>query len=301
MAKKRSIISAIEENAERLKRIDNHRHDRTITITEFKNINKDILQSMFNREIIDWSDFKRLFIDNQGSLGFRWSNSQGYAGPLKLEGIELQPQLGLELAGLLHKRELKQGDFITDVLKTFLPKLYEYIENENSLITYHDAKEEFKIPDRESGYGFKFKQNSTRFERRLLEYKYISANGRQHEIELGERIYQNLQEEFHIDFIYHTQLEREEQKYKNIDIEGIKIIRTESGDFFEHYAFELKAGNSIQSISESISQAINYKSCSNYAYIVIPTLTMKISTTKIGSANTSKCAGRMASASYPCT
>lgn len=38
------------------------------------------------------------------------------------------------------------------------------------------------------------------------------------------------------------------------------------------YGFELKAVNDIASISQAIAQAINYRSRSNYTYIIIPML-----------------------------
>lgn len=42
------------------------------------------------------------------------------------------------------------------------------------------------------------------------------------------------------------------------------------GDKFFMYSFEVKPANDIGSISQAISQAVNYRSRANYTYIVIP-------------------------------
>ena len=270
MGRNKKQLTVIEENSDILFAIDNHKHDRTITVTEFKVITSDQKKQIFDgKDIADWTEFKKQFIDRQGEIGFIWSNSQGYGGPLRLEHINLPAELGSELAKKLHDDNVQSGNF-KDVLTKYLPKLHKFIDEDTDLLKYAEAKEEFKIPDEKSGLGFKFKQNSLQFERKQLEYKFISDNGRHHETDLGEVITPYLKEMFQFDFINHTQSEREEKKYKNIDIEGIKIFHTESEDLFDHYSFELKASNSIPSISESISQAINYKSYSNYTFIVIP-------------------------------
>lgn len=269
MAKEKSYISRIEENAELLLQLDNHKHDRTITITEYNN-NRDVIKREMKQENVEWSDFKKYFIDQQEELGFYWDSSQGYAGPVKLSAIKLKSDVGAEMASILHKQGVEKGKFET-VLQEKMTKLYSYLGDDKKLLDIREAREEFKVPDSSTGYGFKFKQNSLTFERKMLEYKYISdKNPSRSETALGNLLLIPLKEELELAFVYHTQEEREGQKYKNIDIEGVQIVHTESEDFYQLYAFELKATNSIPAISEAISQAINYKSCSNYTYVIIP-------------------------------
>ena len=73
-----------------------------------------------------------------------------------------------------------------------------------------------------------------------------------------------------MDFLYHAQEDRELGKYQNVDYEGIRIHSSYSGDEVLFYNFELKPTNSIEYISDAISQAVNYKEFSNFTYIVIP-------------------------------
>ena len=269
MGRHKKQITLIEENCKFLLEFDSHKQDRRITITEFNMAKEKKINKIDGKQIDDWKEYKLLFKDYQETIGFEWRESQGHSGPIKLETIRLNAELGTELASKYHKEEIKSGNFY-EILKTNLPTLFEYLKNDIDLLKFKDAKEEFKVPDGISGFGFKFKPNSHKFERKLLEYKFQSENKGRHETELGNILIPSLKEELELDFIYHTQEEREGQKFKNIDIEGIKIVKTESEDHFNIYAFELKASNSIPSVSEAISQAINYKACSNYAYIIVP-------------------------------
>jgi hypothetical protein len=266
-------LDRLRKNCKKLKEeVDINVHDRLITFTEWKKSSK---QSDGEEK---WKEFKENFIKEQKKYGFIWNAVQGYAGPIELKSVELQSDIGRILAEKAYKDGIKEGHFVNDILKQYIPELFDYLGEEfvTTNLSFSDVKDEFKSKTIDnkvykcSGYaGVKFKQSTS-------EYKYASGqNDRKKEYSFGQLIInsENGKAFFNglgLVFFEHVQNSRKSGKYQNVDFQGFKIKRTMDEDYFVMYNFELKPSNEIPQISTAISQAINYKEKANYTYIIIP-------------------------------
>lgn len=276
------ILDKIEENAEMLRSLDSDRFDHTLTKTEYDSFqDRDLLKKLIGgKSFSDWDDFKTKFIEYQeDKLGFCWIRKQGQGGPLKLQEVNLPPEVGTGLAKRAMQKGKDKGEFIEFTRKE-LPKLDNYVNKSQDEKIYIDYKkyayDRFKDYS-ENNEGFKFQQGrGDYFEKSKLVYKYKGKDTRKGEIELGKLIIKNnYNPRFIKDMLKLTELVHEQEnrgfgKLQNVDLIGIKINPKVGGDSVSMYTFELKATNSIQSVSEAITQAVNYRGKSHYTYIVIP-------------------------------
>ncbi|MBK6606334.1 MAG: hypothetical protein IPG24_12855 [Leptospiraceae bacterium] len=260
--------------------LDSDKRDFRISKIEYENIKEkqNVLKDLIgNRRFDSWDTFKTAFIDNQNQYNVIWKQAQG--GSLYLEEILLTEDLGYEIAiKLLDKIDVKDGEEnLFKYFKEFLPDLLSYIGENLSYITLNDFKEGFKAADKKN-FSFKFKQgrNSTTFIKTLNTYTYLNKDGSQDEIQLGNEILERLKSRVGLDRLDHNQTERSGGKYQNYDFTGYKRKTTPFNDSIDIYSFELKPSNKIEYISDSISQATNYRSTSNYAYIIIPMFDKKL-------------------------
>jgi hypothetical protein len=269
-------IELIEKIAENLELLDKKNKDRTITLSEFNLMfeekNKEIVFKILagTEKIKDWNDFKLKFINNQNQYGFTWMSRPGQGGPITLDEIQLPAVVGTELAVQEMKKNVSNGSF-DDLIRTKFKTLMKYINSDLSRIDFKEARESFKEYE-ENNNSYKFSPGRSSFKYELSQKKYIFSgkNTKRAEPEFGNLIVNRLKDVLGLDKLIHAQESRGAGKYRNLDFMGFKIQRHISGDEFLMYSFELKPSNSIESISQAISQAVNYHYLSNYTYIIIP-------------------------------
>ena len=178
-------LEKLKKNCTALKNeFDTNKHDRIITYTEWKNSTKENSEE-------DWSNFKKKFIEEQKSMGFTWKGVQGYGGPIELKNVELNGDIGRQLAKKAYADKITEGHFVNDILRKYIPELFEYLGDDffYSKLSYDDTKEEFKSTQIEkkvykcTGYaGMSFKLSTS-------EYHYLSGpNDRKKEYNFGELI-----------------------------------------------------------------------------------------------------------------
>ena len=266
-------ISKIENNSKNLIELDSDKFDLKITLNEFNQISEksDVLKKVCgDPHAIEWAVFKEKFIEYQKEFGFEWVPVQGYGGPIGLKSVELFEEIGSELALKLLREKVKGGNFM-DTLAHNLPFLFRYISDKLNILEVTPAKEAFKYINLENEiFKFSVGRNSQKFIRATREYSFKSKESRQHEVAFGELIIEKIKKLLYLDVLEHSQLDRDKGKYQNADFEGFKVYRGINSDDYHMYNFELKPSNNISSVSESISQAINYKEMANFTYIVIP-------------------------------
>jgi hypothetical protein len=269
-------FKVLENIAKHLQLIDSDRRDRTITKKEFEAIlngpnSKKVFSALCSKDVHEnWQEFKNDFIFFQENNGLTWMARPGHGGPISLESVTLPVEIGKELAKKLRSENVKNGSFI-DYIQNNLSNLISYLENDITLINYSEAREAFKeyISNNKS-YKFIPGRSSVQFEltKEIFTFK---ANRKSHaELELGALIENKLKHYLSLDLLHHSQSGRSAGKFRNIDFVGFKIQRSIEKDEFLMYSFELKPSNSINSISQAISQAVNYHYLSNYTYIIIP-------------------------------
>jgi len=218
----------------------------------------------------DWEEFKTSFISKQEQMGFIWRITRGQGGPITLERVELSVKVGEALASKEFSGESSGGDF-GELIDRQLSNLYSQASENDLILEFGEAREAFKEFTR-NGMSFKFTRGrgSTTYICQKNEFKYTDGRGGNVEKRLGERISGQLKQYLELDLLDHSQVARAGKKYQNADFEGLRIQRHIEGDRFLMYSFELKRGNSIQSVSEAISQAVNYTEKSHFTYIIIP-------------------------------
>lgn len=266
-------IELVERNVGYLKQLDWDKPDHKITMTEFTESLKtpEALYELTGvNSLKNWQEFKHVFIAKQMTLGFIWAVTRGQGGPISLSSVELSSALGEELARGAFSSGIQEGDFYEDVVATQMPVFWSYL-GESDVVDLSSAREGFKEPShKNTGYKFKPGRGSTTFQLAIEEYCYKGSESRTKERELGELIKEEVKSICGLTEIDDTQLNRLHGKYLNADFEGFRIRKDVEGDSCFMYCFELKAGNSIKSISEAISQASNYKGKSHFSYIIIP-------------------------------
>lgn len=269
-------ISIVEVIAKTLKLIDKHGTDYRITKTEFDLVKEDkhAMKILLGKSLntISWDNFKFHFIEYQNSLGFEWSKSRGQFGTLTLDKVVLQPEIGEDLAKELMEKKIKKGDF-NEYLDKYLPELKSYLDLYNFDSGLYDrTRAKISFSDTAiNNQRYKFTTRSYTFELGIEQYQF-QGNSKKPEVELGESIDKSgkLKNILNIEFLLHQQEKRKYKKYQNVDFEGYRILRKVSGDEIEVINIELKPANKIESVSDAISQAINYKESANRTYIMIP-------------------------------
>ncbi len=267
----KSVLDKFCEVVKAIDKIDSNKKDCSITASEFDALiadDSDAIKTLTGGELTtDWKSFKEKLCIELSNWGFDPTPSPGRGGPIAISKVRLREDIGEEIAKAIFSRD--SGDFIK-VLEEQLSVLYKLFENATSNINYSDAQKGFTAYTKRNK-SFKFKPGrGTDFTKKITEFVYGTENKKQDEISLGEKILPLLRGRFDGIKIDHTQASRKAGKYQNIDFIGYQIEKGISEDRIDIYAFELKASNKITSVSEAISQAINYKASSNYSYIIIP-------------------------------
>lgn len=265
-------IKKVEKIAEALIRTDTRGPDYRIAKSEYELIkdNKDSLASLIgeSRAEMSWEEFRQAVVKYQEPLGFTWTIARGPFGPIELTKFDFVEDVGEELAQELHKKGATQGSFNT-LLEEKLPLTNKYLASFNNEYSYSRARAAFSSV-LVNNVRFKFNRNGLQFEAGLEKYSFPSPAGARAEITLGEKLKNHIKQTLQLNFVIHQQEARLYGKYQNVDFEAIRIRRGYASDEALLYNFELKPTNSIEYISDAISQAINYKEFSNYTYIVIP-------------------------------
>ncbi|TGM03787.1 hypothetical protein EHQ76_09080 [Leptospira barantonii] len=274
MARKGQItFDKINSIFKSLKQLDSDKYDLRISKLEYEKV-KDkptlMKELVGNRKSDTWEAFKVSFLENQSQYNIIWKQAQG--GTLYLEGISLTEDMGYEMASrLIDKLDTKVTEYnIYDYLKDYIPDTLDYIVDTNYIVL-RDFREGFKAVDKKN-FSFKFKQgrNTSIFFKTINVYTFLNKDGSQDEILLGNEILSELKNIIALDELEHTQTERTGGKYQNYDFIGFKRESNPFKDHLEIYTFELKPSNKIEYVSDAISQATNYKTTSDYVYIVIP-------------------------------
>jgi hypothetical protein len=275
----------IKSNLEYLAKLDTDKKDRTITRNEYLSIerNSKLLEKLAGKSLFEgWSDFKEQFIGHQKSMGFKWSPTKGFGGPIKFYEIELSEEIGYELAEKCMKEKVEKGD-LKDLFfghldgNGFITR--DTIENESVIRqdSWNQLKEGFKSFHSQTYESYKFSAGrGYQFEKGKLFFEYTPAGSDaskkriSREFHFGEAIVKAVKAKLDLNFLEHTQNQSSSKKFENDDLRGLKILDAFTHQLTEIYNFELKPNNKVDSISQAISQAINYKRRSNFTYIVIP-------------------------------
>lgn len=227
---------------------------------------------------LSWDLFKKKFIDIQQDKGFRWTYSD---------------KKGLELLGVIvdvENNEVK--DFLNKIRYDMSNKigfdefLNEYFHLENNNKNHNKIKDILKEEAKNAIINaclydsdhkkIKFDKDSFCIEKN---YKYevkIEENldkksiKKQSERYLGVKVLKKIKQLFGLSIIKDTQGKLANGKYENKDFFGVSIDKKLNGDEFLLYSFELKTSSQIYDVYTAFSQALNYRSRSNYVYIIIP-------------------------------
>lgn len=265
------VKNTIEEIAQALFEIDVNGADYKLTKNEFEKATPETIKNLIGTQYqnIDWDTFKEKLIKYQRDYGFEWSKSRGQFGTIVLQSINLTQEVGEELAEFLMEQEIDKGN-ISESIESFLPVLYAYAKKyapHELKINIKEAKSKFSAKTIKN-QRFKFSTRSQSFELGIDQFSY--QTGRKSEVDLGNLIEEKLKDMLGLDELWHRQEERKGGKYQNVDFEGYRVIRQLKGDDLEVVNIELKPSNSIDSVSDAISQGINYKEFANKTYIAIP-------------------------------
>ncbi|RHX78749.1 hypothetical protein EHQ05_08730 [Leptospira yasudae] len=256
------IFSALAE-------LDSDKQDYQISMKEFAVCasKERLMKTLIGKNAESWQSFKTDLVSYLSKLGFEWKPSQGQGGPMKLTKIFLPRGIGTLLAKKIFD-SVQEGE-LGEALSFILPNMTSYLKNEPSILHLSAVRDGFKeYVFNNSTYKFK-RGKGNYFYKTKNEFVYYGSENKQDEIGLGELILPKLAKCLSLE-VRHSQLDRGGGKLQNYDFVGYKIESDLNFDTLSVYTFELKASNSIDSITKAISQAINYKSFSNYSYIVIP-------------------------------
>ncbi|WP_246028311.1 hypothetical protein [Leptospira fletcheri] len=249
--------------------LDSDKYDYQISMKEYVACaNKEnLMQVLIGKKSESWQSFKVDLVSYLSKLGFEWEPSQGQGGSMKLTKIYLPNAIGNLLARKIFDT-VTEGE-LSEALSTILPNMMRYLQNDPGIFHLSAVRDGFKdFVSNNSTYKFK-RGKGNYFYKTKNEFVYYGADGKQDEVGLGNLIKEKLEKWLSIE-IRHSQYDRGGGKLQNYDFVGYKILSDINFDNLAIYTFELKASNTIDSITKAISQAINYKSFSNYSYIVIP-------------------------------
>lgn len=270
-------IKQFEEIIKIIRTIDSAGPDYKLTSKEFEKFKTDqfILKSLIGElpKELTWEAFKELFMPQQLSFGLRWVRTTGQFGTLSLESVVIPPEIGEEIATMLiTEKSKKTKGYFNETLEVFLPELTKYLNSpgfDKKRLDISLAKNKFSektIDNRR----FKFPNRSLYFEIGIEQYTYVTKNKRSAEFDLGEEILDLIENKLKLDSVKHKQEKRKYGIHQNADFEGYRIIRGLKGDDIEIINIELKPSNRIESVSEAISQAVNYKERANRTFIALP-------------------------------
>lgn len=270
-------LDHVQAVSDALRVLDSDPGNCGVTYKEFclaSNNHRDALDLLVDaRAFSDWSEFKNLFIESQANLGFEWHRVQGAHGPLQLKGINLPASVGRELALKLHRASCLEGDMAEQV-RAHVPALTSWLGAEYASIVNLDAvRAEFSATEYQNK-TFKFSPGrGYAFTSQTSVYKFPRLNPpKGAEFELGEGVRGLLEKEFDLSFLKHSQSERGGASLQNADFQGFQVVQGIDADRVLTFSFELKASNSIKSVTQAITQCASYRSFSNFTYIVIPLL-----------------------------
>ena len=267
-----NTVKRIERLASALSKLDVRGADYKVAKSEFERLygDKTSLKYLTGKNIdeVTWEDFRALSVEYQNDLGFNWIRTKGPFGPVELSSVDLPGIVGEELAEKFHSEGRKEGSFVK-AIEDELPNLTEYLKNYSGSYSYTQAKHSFSSKTI-NNLRFKFSGRSYHFTVGIEKYTYQAEDSRKTEQILGDKALEEVKRALKLNFLYHAQEDRDLGKYQNVDYEGLKIHASYAGDEVHLYNFELKPTNSIEYISDAISQAVNYKEFANFTYIVIP-------------------------------
>ncbi|PJZ48765.1 hypothetical protein [Leptospira saintgironsiae] len=249
--------------------LDSDKQDYHLSMKEYVACSdkEQLMYTLIGKKSESWQSFKSDLVSYLSRLGFEWKPSQGQGGPMRLTKVYLPSAIGTLLAKKIFDT-VSEGE-LTEALSTILPNMVKYLKNDPSILNLSGVRDGFKdFVSNNSTYKFK-RGKGNYFYKTKNEFAYYGPDGKQDELGLGNLILEKLEKCLSIE-IRHSQFERGGGKLQNYDFVGYKILSDINFDNLEIYTFELKASNTIDSITKAISQAINYKAFSNYAYIVIP-------------------------------
>lgn len=246
---------------------------QNIAKSHFNHASLDMLRSLSSTEYTtrpDWNDFKSDFIKNQEYVGIYWETIPGKGGPLSLSKIKPPIDIGLEMGEIELRKGTTKGN-LDDKIREILPNLQKIRDASSDIVDISDLREGFKAAEaKNKAFTFLPGRANTEFERSIKTYRYEPSETGKNEFELGEKAKEKIKELLSLSVLSHTQTSHSKRKLENADLVGFSITQRMDGDSFSLYSFELKATNDIGAISQAISQAVNYKSWSNYTYIVAP-------------------------------
>lgn len=270
-------INSLNENAENLLSLDSDKFDLRITMNEYEEVknNSEMLKKLSGKKSFNsWTDFKDGFISYQkDEYSFVWKGSKGQGGPLRLDKVILDAEVGYQLAELAMEEKIEKGNLRDALIKEkYLASLYRYLgEYFLQIVDLSDIREGYKTFTKDDKvYRYNVGRNNFEFRLYTSQYTYLKGTNRKREEAFGNLIKQGLKDAFELEYIAHTQLGREGKKYENDDLRGYRINRNITEDSISMYNFELKPDNRIESIYHAISQAVNYKARANYTYVVLP-------------------------------
>jgi len=237
-----------------------------ITLKRSKKFSADERLALSKRDETAWPKFRESFISYQADHGLIWNKGNpdtGISNHLQLAEVRLPEEVGKELARLIFTQ--KQDGDIREELSN---RINNYTEiNKNIKIDIRQVKNGFKNwkPQGHHNPAFVFHRNSNRFKTRLNAFR-TQINEREFAKKVGIFLPQI------IDFSFFKDVgdDHREPLYNNVDFAGFKIVDKLTGQEIHTYSFELKHKNDVPSVATAISQATNYRSFSNYSYIVLP-------------------------------
>lgn len=186
---------------------------------------------------------------------------------MRLEVADIPSEVGIELAEHAKTAGYEGGSF-DELLEEKLKSLYLYMDlGENrETIEYSKARKSFQKKLKKGNKSYKFHRGrGNRYYLAVDRYEFKPG-----EKKLGKEVKKWLLRELELKKLEDTQVNRTGLKFENADFEGYKIQRHPEGDRFLMYSFELKKKNHVDSVSEAISQAVNYRARSHFTFIIIP-------------------------------
>lgn len=265
----RLSLKDIDDIFSALIELDSDKQDYQISMKEYTAcLSKEhLMKILIGKNSESWQSFKTDLVSYLSKLGFEWKPSQGQGGPMKLTKVFLPRGIGTLLAKKIFDT-IQEGE-LGEALSFIFPNMMNYLKNDPSILNLSSVREGFKdYVFNNSTYKFK-RGKGNYFYKTKNEFVYYGNENKQDEIGLGGLILPKLAKCLSLE-VRHSQSDRGGGKLQNYDFVGYKIESDLNFDTLSIYTFELKASNSIDSITKAISQAINYKSFSNYSYIIIP-------------------------------
>lgn len=248
--------------------IHDDKRRRILDLAIGADVKKRDLAGLDKGDDVAWARFKEKLVEAHGVLGFEWTRPVGQGGPLELSGMTFPPACGEELAKGLHECNVENEDILV-VLRGEFPNVTELFEGLSS-VDIKPLRATFKSTTVGKTKAYRFLRGKGSVKFHLFGTQYQFPGKKQAEKNLGCIIEPKIKAMLSLECLNHVQSTRRYGQYQNLDFEGFKINHGLDEDLFHLYSFELKANNTIASISQAISQAVNYQPFSNFTYIIIP-------------------------------